>query len=273
MNISNTSQPSEEQVEEIKKAFANLYNIIYILRGPEGCPWDKEQSPYTIRENLLEETYECIHAIEEKNDKNFSEELGDLFLILIMLSRMSEEKNSFSLPEVLDGICKKLIRRHPHVFEKKEAKSVKKIIEHWDYIKEHVEGKNLKASILKGLAKTLPPLERSYHIQKKVSKIGFDWEKPEQVFAKLHEELQELEESFKQKNPEEIEMEIGDLLFTIVNFSRLSRINPGLALERANKKFISRFQKVEARLKEMNITLEEAGIEVLDSLWDSVKSS
>jgi len=273
MNNSKSFQPPQHIIEDIKKAFANLYGIIYMLRGPEGCPWDKEQSPYTIRENLLEETYECIHAIEEKNDKNFLEELGDLFLILTMLARMSEESNSFSLKEVLDEICKKLIRRHPHVFKKKETKSVKKIIEHWNYIKEHVEGKKHKHTIFEGLSKTLPPLERSYRIQKKVSKVGFDWENPEQVFNKINEELRELDESFKQKNTEEIEMEIGDLLFTIVNFSRLSRINPSLALERSNKKFISRFQQVEARLKKMNITLEEAGLELLDSLWDSVKTS
>jgi tetrapyrrole methylase family protein/MazG family protein len=260
-------------MEAIKTAFAKLYNIIYTLRSPEGCAWDRQQSPYSIRENLLEETYECIHAIEEKNDKNLLEELGDLFLILTMLARMNEEENKFSLQDVLDEICKKLIRRHPHVFEKKENKSVHKIIEHWNYIKVHVEGKKHKDSIFERLCKTLPPLERSYHIQKKVSKVGFDWKNPEQVFEKIKEELQELQESFTKKNTEDIEMEIGDLLFTVVNFSRLARINPGLALERANKKFISRFQKVEAHLKKMNIPLEKAGLDLLDSLWEKVKKS
>jgi tetrapyrrole methylase family protein/MazG family protein len=260
-------------INAIKEAFARLYDIISELRGPGGCPWDKEQTPYTIRENLLEEAYECIHAIEEKNDENFKEELGDLFLILTMLSRMSEEDNRFTLLEVLEGICEKLIRRHPHVFKKKEAKSVEKILQHWDYIKEHIEGKKYRHSIFENLLKPLPPLERAYHIQKKVSKIGFDWENPEQVWDKIHEEMRELQESFSGKNSDELEMEIGDLFFTLVNFSRLAGFNPGLALERSNRKFIERFQKVEEKLKEMNIKPEDAGLELMDSLWESVKTS
>ncbi len=257
---------------DIRGAFSGLYDIICRLRGPDGCPWDKEQTPYTIRENLLEEAYECIHAIEEKDLENFKEELGDLFLILTMLSRMSEEYGQFTLAQVLDGICEKLIRRHPHVFEKKETKSVEKILEHWDYIKEHVEGKTYKHTIFENLSKTLPPLERAYHIQKKVSKVGFDWEKPEHVWEKIKEEMKEVEESFTGAGIEELELEVGDLLFTIVNFSRLSGINPSLALERSNIKFMRRFQKVEDKLRQMNIKLKEAGLKLLDSLWEDAKS-
>jgi tetrapyrrole methylase family protein/MazG family protein len=257
---------------DVRGAFDALYNIICRLRGPDGCPWDKEQTPYTIRENLLEEAYECIHAIEEKDTENFKEELGDLFLILTMLSRMNEEYGQFTLVQVLEGICEKLIRRHPHVFKKKETKSVEKILEHWDYIKEHVEGKKYKQTIFENLSKTLPPLERAYHIQKKVSKVGFDWEKPEQVWEKIREEMQEVEESGTGAGTEELELEIGDLLFTIVNFSRLSGINPSLALERSNIKFVRRFQKVEDKLRQMDIKPEKAGLTLLDSLWESVKS-
>ena len=273
MNNKHNSVPPDKSLAEIKNSFAKLYGIISYLRGPEGCLWDKQQSPYTIRENLLEETYECIHAIEDENNKNLKEELGDLFLILTMLARMSEEKEAFSLKEVLDEICEKLIRRHPHVFKKKEAKSVQKIIEHWDYIKEHIEGKKHRKTIFENLSQTLPPLERSYHIQKRVSKVEFDWKNPLQVWDKIKEEMQELENAYQQKNDEELELEIGDLMFSVVNFARLVKINPSLALERANRKFIFRFQQIEAKLKEMNIRLEDAGLKLLDTLWDSVNSS
>jgi len=271
----NNTSPEHDlpNIQDLKESFIKLYKIISHLRGPGGCSWDREQSPYTIRKNLLEETYECINAIEQDNQQNFKEELGDLYMILTMLSRMSEERNTFTLKQVFDDICTKLIRRHPHVFAKKKNKKVKDIIEHWDYIKEHIEGKKPEKTILQGINKNLPPLEKAYQIQKKVSKVGFDWKTPNKVWKKINEEISEIKTAYKKKDDNELEMEIGDLLFTIVNLARLMNINPGLALQRANHKFIKRFKKVEARVKAMNINLKEAGLSLLDSIWNSIKHS
>jgi MazG family protein len=259
--------------EELKEAFYKLYEIISLLRSPEGCPWDRSQTPQTLRKNLIEEAYECIAAIDENNALHVREELGDIFLILILLARMNEEGGAFSLTEVMSEISAKLIRRHPHVFEKREATSIPEIIKNWDYIKEHIEGKKKTKGILGDMPPGLPPLEKALEIQKKAAKQGFDWESPEPVFSKLDEEVQELQTALADNNRKATEEEVGDILFTIVNIARHLHTDPSLALEKTNRKFVERFRKVEAELRKLNVAFENASLELLDSLWNKIKAN
>lgn len=252
-------------------AFLELYDIISLLRGPDGCPWDREQTLETLRPNLIDEAYECIEAIDEKSPAHLREEIGDLFLILILMARMSEEAGEWSLEESLREISAKLVRRHPHVFEGKKDATIPDILRNWDYIKIHVEGKKKKEGVLADLNNSLPPLEKAHAIQKKAAKVGFDWPEAGPVFAKLEEETRELEEALEKNNPGLIEDEVGDLLFTVVNLARHVKVDPSLALERTNRKFVERFRKVEGYLKEMNLPVSKAGLELLDSLWEKAK--
>ena len=255
----------------LQSAFQQLYDIISHLRGPDGCPWDREQTLESLRPNLIDEAYECIEAIDEKNPTHLREELGDLFLILILMARMNEEAGEWSLEESLREISAKLVRRHPHVFGEEKAATIPEILRNWDYIKEHVEGKKKNEGVLADLNKSLPPLERAHKIQKKVAKVGFDWPAVGPVFSKLAEETRELEEAMKKKDPEQIEDEVGDLLFTVVNLARHVKVDPSLALEKTNRKFMERFHRVEDDLKKMKVDVSQAGLELLDSLWEKAK--
>lgn len=263
----------DKTTKEVKREFSRLFKIIRHLRSEHGCAWDKLQTPYSIRKNLLEEAYELIAAIEEGNTENIKEELGDLFLILTIMSWMNEQAGHFQFKQVLTEIAEKLIRRHPHVFKNHENKSVNKIIAHWDYIKENIEGKKPKQNLLENIHKTLPPLEMAFQIQKKVSKVGFDWANPEPVWKKIEEEMQELKTAFTEGNLKKTELELGDVLFSIVNLGRLMKINSSLALNRANRKFIKRFNMVEKKLKELNINIKDASLKLMDSIWDELKEA
>ncbi len=257
--------------ENLKTAFLELYNIIARLRGPDGCPWDREQTPQSMRANLVEEAYECVEAIDEKDASHLREELGDLFLILILITRMHEETAAFTLEDVFREISAKLIRRHPHVFDGKKVDSIPDILRNWDYIKEHVEGKKKDEGALSGVSNALPPLDKSLKIQKKAAKVGFDWPSAAPVFAKLEEETRELEQAIRHNDASAVEDEVGDLLFTLVNIARHLKVDPSLALERTNRKFVSRFKKMEEYMKAMNLTFDQADLERLDSLWNRAK--
>jgi tetrapyrrole methylase family protein/MazG family protein len=256
---------------QTKEAFDQLYNIIARLRGPGGCPWDIEQSPHTLRPNLLEEMYECIDAINNRDDKNLREELGDLYLIITMISYMKEEEGSFSTQHVLQEISEKLIRRHPHVFGESQAKSLPDILQQWENIKEHVEGKYKEEHLLDHVPASFPPLERALKIQKTVSKVGFDWEKIDDIWLKLEEEIWEIKEAIEHKNKPEIEEEMGDILFTVVNLCRFLKVNPTIALESANKKFTRRFNQIEKEYKEKNMDIKKTNLEQLDQIWNEIK--
>jgi tetrapyrrole methylase family protein/MazG family protein len=255
----------------LQSAFVELYDIIALLRSPAGCPWDRAQTLETLRPELIGEAYEAVEAIDERSPLHLREEIGDLFLVLILMARMSEETGAFDLVEALREISAKLVRRHPHVFEGKKAATIPEILRNWDYIKEHIEGKKKKDGVLSGIPASLPPLERAHKLQKKAAKVGFDWPAAGPVFAKLKEEMKELEEALRQNDPGSTEDEVGDILFTVVNLARHLKVDPALALEKTNRKFQTRFRKVEARLKEMNVEITSAGLELLDSLWEQVK--
>jgi tetrapyrrole methylase family protein / MazG family protein len=251
--------------------FVRLYGIITKLRDPGGCPWDIEQTPETMRENLLEEAYECVNAIDNHDDANLCEELGDLFLDGMMIVRMAEQEKKFTLEQVFSGISEKLIRRHPHVFGDSIVGGSEEVVTQWDKIKEEVEGKKNTQSILASVSRSLPPLERALEIQKKAAKTGFDWNESAPIVKKLEEEIGELEHALACSDAHAAEEEFGDILFTIVNIARFASINPSIALNRTNEKFTARFKEIEKRLMDKGIPIKDAGLELMDSLWNEIK--
>jgi len=256
------------------EAFQRLYDIIVHLRGPEGCPWDREQTPLSIRGNLIEETYECIEAIDEKEPNHIKEELGDIFLLATLLSYMHEQEGLFTLAEVIDTLSEKLIRRHPHVFAAAPASSPDEALMNWTRIKVEQEGRKPKDSILDEVSRGFPPLERAWKLQKKAAKAGFDWPDAAGVIAKLKEELSEVEASMAAGIcPENtaLEEELGDLLFSSVNLCRFFNMEPSVALQRTNTKFTERFKYVEKRMKENRQEMNAQNLAVMDKYWEEAK--
>lgn len=264
--------------KEIKEKFVKLFETVTHLRGPEGCAWDREQTAYSLRSSLIEETYECIDAIQNDNNENLKEELGDLILVILMITKIKEEEGIFLLSEILHDITEKIIRRHPHVFGEEKDKSVKGILKKWEEIKDKVEGKYNNEKHMDNVPKNIPPLERAKIIQKYAEKVGFDWKEPKPVIDKIKEEINELTEELEpteliDKNKKNIEMEIGDILFSVINLCRVLKIDPSLALNSTNNKFIKRFNTMENKLKQENRTLKEEKLKNMDKIWNQIKSN
>ena len=261
-------------------SFARLYDIVKRLRAPEGgCPWDLEQSPASLRGDLIEETYECVEAIDEKDPAHIREELGDVFLLATMISYMHEQSGAFTVSDALEEICEKLIRRHPHVFGESEATTAAEVLKQWDVIKVEQEGKKPKDSLLDLVSRALPPLERAYKLQKKAAKVGFDWPAAHGVWGKVEEELAEAKEAYlshtADARPEaaaHLEAELGDLLFSVVNICRYLHVDPAVALHGANVKFSNRFRHVEGRMKETGEAMEKGKLELMDRYWNEAKA-
>jgi tetrapyrrole methylase family protein/MazG family protein len=267
-------------MEHPAEAFAGLYDIVARLRAPGGCPWDREQTPATLRGDLVEETYEVLEAIDEKESSHVREELGDLFLLVTMLSYMYEQEGLFSVAEVLAGVSEKLIRRHPHVFGETTVKDSAEVLENWARIKVVQEGRAPKDSALDEVSRALPPLDRAYKLQKKAAKLGFDWLRIDGVVAKVEEELEEIKEILRQ-NPagrtggeaEALEGELGDLLFSAVNLCRFLKADPSVCLNRTNVKFTGRFKYAEKRMKESGRVMGRENSAALDAYWDEAKKA
>lgn len=254
-------------------AFDYFYEIISLLMGPDGCPWDREQTPHSMRQHILEETFELIEAIDNEDEEHMDEEIGDLYLVVSMVLRMREERSGGSSEAVLKQISEKLIRRHPHVFAQAQAADSKSVKVQWDNIKRDVEGK-LPAESLDDEHKGFPPLARAYKLQKKAAKRGFDWPDAAPVIEKVHEELDEIKEVLSEdteNRQKELEEELGDLLFSVVNLARKLKIDPSLALARSTRKFSSRFDHVARLATERNLVMEDTPLEELDNLWEEVK--
>ena len=255
----------------VNDTFTDLYDIVTILRGEDGCPWDKEQTAGTLRKSIIEEAYECVNEIDAGHDENLCEELGDLLLVVSMIIRIKEQEGAFTLNDVCRGICRKLIRRHPHVFGAEKTDNAGTVLRRWEEIKRDVEGRTGGDSILSDIPDSFPPLQKAYTIQKKAAKVGFQWEKIEDLWPKLDEETEELKEAVKAQDVDAVEGEVGDILFTVVNLSRMLKTDPSLALNRTNIKFDRRFREVEKRVRERGLKIEEAGLQVLDDIWNEVK--
>jgi len=261
-------------------AFKKFYDVIVRLRSPGGCPWDIEQTPLTLRKNLIEETYECIEAIDQRDPAHVKEELGDIFLLVIMLAYMYEQEGHFSTAEALEEASEKLIRRHPHVFgagsggAKEKELSSGEVLQNWAKIKVEQEGRKPKDSILDEVSGGVPPLDRAWKLQKKAAKAGFDWPDTGGVIAKIHEELEEVINAIagKADDNNQLEEELGDLIFSVVNLCRFFDIEPSVALQKTNVKFTGRFKHVEKRMKETGGEMNSGNLDLMDQYWNEAKN-
>ena len=249
------------------KNFQELVDIVRRLRVE--CPWDREQTHDSIKQNTLEETYEVVEAIDDKDYEELRKELGDMLLHVVFHSLIAEKEGTFKLNEVIDGIKEKLIRRHPHIFGDVKAEDTKEVLKNWEAIKLEEGRENLLA----GIPKNLPSLSRAYRIQEKASKVGFDWEHNKDVWKKVIEEIEELQSIEDSGDMAKIEEEMGDILFALTNYSRHLNVNPENALRFTNEKFIKRFTYIEERLKEKGIKITESNLQEMDKYWEESKKA
>ena len=248
------------------KAFERLLNIMDDLR--KGCPWDKEQTMESLRHLTIEETYELSDAILSNDLDEIKKEVGDLMLHLVFYAKIGSEKNAFDITDVLNSISEKLIHRHPHIYGDLTVVDAEEVKNNWEKLKLQ-EGKK---SVLEGVPQSMPPLVKAYRIQEKVKGVGFDWERPEQVWEKVEEELGELKAEIDQGAPKDkVEGEFGDLLFSLVNYARFVNINPEDALEKTNRKFIKRFQYLEQAALKNQKELKDMSLAEMDVFWEQAK--
>jgi len=252
-----------------KDKFARLVEIMAALRGEKGCPWDKEQTRESLKPYLVEETYEVLEAIDEGDPEKIKEELGDLLFQIIFHCRIAEERREFDINDVIDKISDKMLGRHPHVFGGAPYETSEEVLKQWEERKKE-EGKG-RESILEGIPKEMPSLLRAHRIQSRAARAGFDWERVEDVFGKLDEELKEFREALLRDKKDEIEDELGDIFFVLVNISRFVGVNPDEALRKTISKFISRFRYIEMKASESGKVLSEMTLEEMDGLWDEAK--
>lgn len=247
-------------------AFKRLLDIMDDLR--EKCPWDKKQTLQSLRHLTIEETYELADAILDNDLEEIKKELGDLMLHLVFYAKIGSEKKAFDITDVLNGICEKLIHRHPHIYGNVEANDSETVKANWEKIKL----KEGKKSVLEGVPKSLPALVKASRIQDKVKGVGFDWENKNQVWEKVKEEIQEFEiETQKENNDEKIESEFGDLFFSLINYARFIDINPENALEKTNKKFIRRFQYIETQAEKNGNKITDLNLQEMEVFWEEAK--
>jgi len=248
-----------------------LLGVVDCLRDPEGgCPWDKEQTHESIRGSLLEESYEAIDAIDEKDDGHLKEELGDVLLQTVLHSQMAQEAGAFDFAGVLKALREKLVRRHPHVFGEVKVRGTGDVLRNWETIKAGEKGKEGRR-ILSGVPKSAPPLARARMLQKRAARVGFDWPDATGAVEKISEEAGEVARALKAGKTDAVEEELGDLLFSVVNVCRKAHVDPSLALTKANKKFASRFGKVEDALRAAGKTWKDATLEEMDRAWNAAK--
>lgn len=250
----------------------NLEKLIEIMEKLRAkCPWDREQTRESIKPFLIEETYEVIEAIDEGDPQKIKEELGDLLFQIIFQCQIAKERGEFTIDDVMEQIANKMVSRHPHVFGNAEYKTAEEVLEQWEERKKE-EGKQ-RESILEGIPRALPALIKAQRVQSRAAKVGFDWKDINDVLEKLNEELREFREALDKKSQEDIEDELGDIFFSLVNISRFVGVNPEDALRKTISKFISRFRYIEIKAKEMGKNLSEMTLEEMDKLWEEAKSS
>ena len=252
-------------------SFDRLVDVVAMLRSKNGCPWDLAQTHESLKADLIEEAYELIEAIDAKVPKKICDELGDLLMQVMLHSQIATDRNEFGVDEVIENLTEKLVRRHPHVFGSVVATNENEVLENWEEIKRGEDGNKDRKSSLDGIPHSLPSLQRAEKIQKKASRAGFDWDTTEDVLPKLQEEIDEIEESIRNDDITEIEMEIGDLLFSVVNLCRFLNVQPEEALRKSTRKFADRFQRMETTLERTNKTFKDYDLSTLDQIWEQVK--
>jgi tetrapyrrole methylase family protein/MazG family protein len=252
-----------------KGEFEKLVEIMAALRGDKGCPWDKEQTRQSLKPFLVEETYEVLDAIDEDDPEKIKEELGDLLFQIVFQCQIAKEREEFHIHDVIEKIAKKMIGRHPHVFGDARYETAEEVLTQWEDRKRD-EGKS-RESILEGIPRELPSLLKAHRVQSRASRVGFDWKQTEDVLVKLEEELQEFRRALENKDRGEIEDELGDLFFVLVNISRFVGVNPEDALRKTISKFISRFRYIEMKAAESGKRLSEMTLQEMDAFWDEAK--
>jgi MazG family protein len=251
--------------------FDQLVDIMAMLRSPAGCPWDRAQDSTSLKPYLLEEAYEVLEAIEEGTPHKLKDELGDLLFQVIFHAQLAHERGDFDIHDVLAGTIAKMTRRHPHVFGSAAASTPKEALQNWEEIKRAEKAAAQETSVLDGVPRQLPSVLRAQRLQDKAARVGFDWPEIGQVWRKLTEELQELRAAMDVHNRLEIEDELGDVLFVLVNLARWLEINPDEALHRTSQKFIKRFQFIERELSRQGRTPKQSTLEEMDALWEQAK--
>jgi tetrapyrrole methylase family protein/MazG family protein len=254
-------------------AFLNLVQLIAALRGPEGCPWDRKQTPGSLKPFLVEECYEVIDALDEGNPDKIKEELGDLLFQILFHARIAEEAGQFTMQDVITGIQEKMTRRHPHVFGDEKLSTDKEVLANWEEIKKKEKGHEDRKSVLEGVPKELPSLLRAHRLQERAARVGFDWNHLNEALPKLDEEMAEFKESLKEENAGKIEEELGDLFFTLVNISRFLGVNPDEALRKTISKFIHRFRYIEEHAENAGRSLNDMPLDDMEKLWQESKKN
>jgi len=261
-------------VEKYLSEYKELKNVLEKLLSPGGCPWDIEQTHASLKHYLIEETYEFLEAIDENDSSKMEEELGDLLFHVVFHAAIAEKNNSFSLASVTEIIKNKMIRRHPHVFADTTVNSVDDVWQNWDQIKtQEKKDKNEKGSLLNNIPRNLPALLRAEKLQKRASRVGFDWANIAGVWDKITEEIEEIKVAMEQNDVASIKEEIGDALFSLVNLARKFEIDPEEALQLSNKKFMNRFAYIEESVQAKGSSLKESSIDAMEALWNEAKSA
>lgn len=254
-----------------KYDFQDLLDIIATLRAPGGCAWDREQDHKSIKTSLIEETYEVLEAIDKENDTMLTEELGDLLMQVVFHSQIATEEKRFDILDVTDGVCRKMIYRHPHVFGDVSVENSDEVLVNWEKLKKVEKHVTCQTDVLRNVPANLPALMRAEKVQKKAANVGFDWDNIEDVFDKVEEEVAELREAYKEGQREHIVEEAGDLLFATVNLTRFLKTNPELTLTAATEKFINRFALLESVVLESGRNLEDMSLTEMDAVWNQIK--
>lgn len=255
----------------MSEEFENLVKIVKTLRGENGCPWDREQNLFSIKNLFIEEAFELLDALDRQDIANIREELGDVLFHTVFHSVMAEDEGRFNIDEVLAEVSSKLVRRHPHVFGTASVSDSEEVLANWDEIKKEEKKAKRAESILCDIPAAYPSVMRALKIQEKVRKVGFDWEKPEDCMAKMDEEVAEFKEAFAEGGREKMEHELGDVLFSVINMARFCKVNPDEALRKANDRFVKRFTHIEKQLKKQGSSCEEATLEEMENLWIQAK--
>jgi len=272
-NLTSVYVPPVKEETLLWRNFAKLRDIIAHLRGPNGCPWDKEQTHESLKKYLIEETYEVIEAIDSGDIDHLIEELGDVLLQVLLHAQIGEDEGYFSIDDVIEGLSAKMVRRHPHVFGDGKADTAEDVLKNWQKIKQQEKGAITTSSLLDGVSKSLPNLLRAYELQKKAAKVGFDWQEITPALSKVKEELQEFEDELTGTTDQLLlaKKEFGDLLFAFVNVARFLDIHPEEALFETNEKFTRRFHYIEAKVDESGKAFADFTLEELDRFWDEAK--
>lgn len=262
-----------KEAKDLAEAFNELYNIIKMLRSPDGCPWDKKQTGKSAAQSLIGETYEYIDALDSNDTGEQAEEAGDMLMNVMLLLEIHRQNESFEPLDAINGVCAKLVRRHPHVFTAKaKASNEAEVLEIWNGVKKDIEGRQEHDAddFFSNIPKSTPQLEYSYQMQKKLEGIGFDWADADGVHAKVREELEEVRCA---ETDEQREMEIGDLLFTVINLARFYHVHPETALHKSSMKLKNRFNRLMKICAERNIELKAENVDAMNAVWDGIKES